>query len=54
MESDSAKYLYSLSNISDYDIQYSSSNLIRNNDLFYINFNKSKNLRSIYNIKSKS
>lgn len=54
MESDSAKYLYSLSNISDYNIQYSSSNLIRNNDLFYINFNKSKNLRSIYNIKSKS
>lgn len=54
MESDSAKYLYSLSNISDYDIQYSSSNLIRNNDLFYINFNKSKNLRSIYYIKSKS
>ena len=54
IESDSAKYLYSLSNISDYDIQYSSSNLIRNNDLFYINFNKSKNLRSIYNIKSKS
>lgn len=54
MESDSAKYLYSLSNISDYDIQYSSSNLIRNNDLFYINFSKSKNLRSIYYIKSKS
>lgn len=54
MESDSAKYLYSLSNIKDYDIQYSSSNLIRNNDLFYINFSKSKNLRSIYYIKSKS
>lgn len=54
MESDSAKYLYSLANIKDYDIQYSSSNLIRNNDLFYINFSKSKNLRSIYYIKSKS
>ena len=54
MESDSAKYLYSLSNIKDYNIQYSSSNLIRNNDLFYINFSKSKNLRSIYYIKSKS
>ena len=54
MESDSAKYLYSLTNIKDYDIQYSSSNLIRNNDLFYINFSKSKNLRSIYYIKSKS
>ena len=54
IESDSAKYLYSLSNIKDYDIQYSSSNLIRNNDLFYINFSKSKNLRSIYYIKSKS
>lgn len=54
MESDSAKYLYSLSNIKDYDIQYSSSNLIRNNDLFYINFSKSKNLRTIYYIKSKS
>lgn len=54
MESDSAKYLYSLSNIKDYDIQYSSSNLIRNNDLFYINFSKSKNLRSVYYIKSKS
>lgn len=54
MESDSAKYLYSLSNIKDYDIQYLSSNLIRNNDLFYINFSKSKNLRSIYYINSKS
>lgn len=54
MESDSAKYLYSLTNIKDYDIQYSSSNLIINNDLFYINFSKSKNLRSIYYIKSKS
>ena len=54
MESDSAKYLYSLTNIKDYDIQYSSSNLIRNNDLFYINFSKSKNLRSVFYIKSKS
>ena len=54
MESDSVKYLYSLTNLGDANIQYSSSNVIRNNDLFYINFNRAKNLKSIYGLKSKS
>lgn len=54
MESDSAKYLYNISYLTDYDIQYSSKNLIRNNDLFYIDFSKSNNLKSIYSINSKS
>lgn len=54
MQSDSAKYLYSLSDIKDYNIQFSSPNLIRNNDLFYIDFSKSTNLKSLSNLKNNS